>query len=109
VYVRARLVLLTINQRMRGAHRHADLTACPEPGCDAPAEIIERYPLSSTAEPIEHAKILCLRRHWFLLPVSMLTSPRLESRRPQSPRLGSPRLGSPRLESPRPGSDRAER
>lgn len=60
------------------------LTACPEPGCDGPAEFIDRFTLPSTAEPIEHAKIRCVRGHWFLLPVSMLTSPRLQAPRPGS-------------------------
>lgn len=51
------------------------LTACPEPGCDAPAEIVDRRTLPSTGGPIEHAQIRCLRKHWFLLPVAMLRSP----------------------------------
>jgi hypothetical protein len=45
------------------------LTACPEPGCDAPAEIVDRCAVGSTDGPIEHVRIRCVRRHWFFLPV----------------------------------------
>jgi hypothetical protein len=51
-----------------------DLTVCPE--CAAPAEIEWRAVLESTDGPIEHAKVLCVNQHWFLLPVASLTSPR---------------------------------
>jgi hypothetical protein len=47
-----------------------DLTVCPE--CAEPAEIRWRAVLESTDGPIEHAKIVCSRRHWFLLPVAAL-------------------------------------
>ena len=52
-----------------------DLTDCPE--CAAPAEIEWRAVLESTDGPIEHAKVLCVNQHWFLLPVASLVSPRL--------------------------------
>ena len=52
-----------------------DLTACPEPTCSSPAEIFDRSALQSTDGPIEHVRIGCLNRHYFLLPVEMLTSP----------------------------------
>lgn len=45
-----------------------DLTHCPE--CAAPAEIQWSAVLDSTDGPVEHAKILCVRRHWFLLPMN---------------------------------------
>lgn len=51
-----------------------DLTVCPE--CAAPAEIEWRAVLESTHGPIEHAKVLCVNQHWFLLPVAGLVSPR---------------------------------
>jgi hypothetical protein len=56
-----------------------DLTYCPEPTCDAPAEVIDRFVLSSTDGGIEHVKVRCLHRHWFLLPVSSL-KPRVPAR-----------------------------
>jgi hypothetical protein len=56
------------------------LTACPEPDCDAPSEIVERLTVPSTDGPIEHVKIRCLRRHPFFLPVWMLRTPRPQDR-----------------------------
>ena len=35
-----------------------------------------RAVLESTHGPIEHAKVLCVNQHWFLLPVAGLVSPR---------------------------------
>ena len=52
-----------------------DLTACPEPSCSSPAQIVDRSAWQSTDGPIEHVRIQCLNRHHFLLPVEMLTSP----------------------------------
>lgn len=46
-------------------------TQCPEPACDAPAEIVDRFALPSTGGPVEHITVLCLHRHWFMLPVAM--------------------------------------
>lgn len=47
-----------------------DLVVCPE--CAAPAEVVDRFDLPSTDGPVEHAKVQCLARHWFLLPVAAL-------------------------------------
>lgn len=47
-----------------------DLTTCPE--CGALAEIEWRAVLESTDGPVEHARVCCARRHWFLLPVANL-------------------------------------
>lgn len=55
-----------------------DLTTCP--GCGNVAEIQWRDVLESTDGPIEHAKIVCVKRHWFLMPVSSLASPRMPER-----------------------------
>jgi hypothetical protein len=57
-----------------------DLTLCPE--CGALAEVQWRDVVGSTDGPVELAKISCVRRHWFLLPVAHLertavTVPRL--------------------------------
>lgn len=48
------------------------ITTCPE--CGAPAEVQWRAVVGSTAGPTELAKVLCVRRHWFLLPVAMLAA-----------------------------------
>jgi hypothetical protein len=47
-----------------------DTTTCPE--CGALAEVEWRDVAESTDGPVEHAKIRCLQRHWFLLPVASL-------------------------------------
>ncbi len=65
-----------------------DMTVCPE--CAEPARTLWRAVLESTDGPIEHAKIRCIRGHWFLLPVASLdrseravsAQPSNESRRP---------------------------
>jgi hypothetical protein len=49
-----------------------DTVGCPE--CGELAEVTERFVLESTDGPIEHARIGCVRRHWFLLPVGRLGS-----------------------------------
>jgi hypothetical protein len=50
-----------------------ELTVCPE--CAEPAEVQWRAVMESTDGPVEHAKILCVRRHWFLLPTAALARP----------------------------------
>jgi hypothetical protein len=47
-----------------------DLTTCP--GCGELAEVQWRAVLESTDGPVEHARVQCVRRHWFLLPVASL-------------------------------------
>jgi len=47
-----------------------ELTSCPE--CGRPAEVESREVLESTDGPVEHARIACLDRHWFFLPVATL-------------------------------------
>jgi hypothetical protein len=47
-----------------------DTTHCPE--CGALAEVQWREVAESTDGPVEHAKVVCVRRHWFLLPVAAL-------------------------------------
>jgi hypothetical protein len=49
-----------------------DLTTCPE--CGEPAEIVDRHVLESTDGPIEHARVRCVQRHHFFLPVDRLRS-----------------------------------
>jgi len=38
---------------------------CPDPGCTAPAEIMDRWSWNSTDGPIEHVRTRCLARHIF--------------------------------------------
>ena len=49
---------------------HLLLTDCPE--CGAPAEISQVRRLDSTAGPLAHGRVLCVRRHCFLMPVGDL-------------------------------------
>ena len=51
-----------------------DLVVCPE--CAAPAEVVDRFALPSTEGPVEHVKVQCLSRHWFLLPEAALPTVR---------------------------------
>ena len=44
--------------------------ACPD--CGEIAEITDRFVLSSTDGPIEHIRMLCIRRHYFMLAVASL-------------------------------------
>ncbi|MDN5796502.1 MAG: hypothetical protein L0H79_12210 [Intrasporangium sp.] len=47
-----------------------DTTTCPD--CGEIAEVLWRAVMDSTDGPVEHSKILCLNRHWFLLPTASL-------------------------------------
>jgi hypothetical protein len=47
-----------------------DMVLCPE--CGALAEIEWSDTVDSTEGPVEHAKIVCARRHWFLMPTERL-------------------------------------
>ena len=50
-----------------------DTTNCP--GCGALAEVEWRAVMESTDGPIQHAKIRCVQKHWFLLPIAALAAP----------------------------------
>ena len=54
-----------------------DLVVCPE--CAAPAEVVDRFALPSTDGDVEHVKMQCLERHWFLLPATALPAVRTVS------------------------------
>lgn len=49
-----------------------DWSLCPQ--CGAVAEVQWRAVMEGTDGPVEHAKVVCLQRHWFLLPTAALTS-----------------------------------
>ena len=46
------------------------LVNCPT--CGLPAEITDRFTLAGAPGPVEHVKLICVRRHWYTLPVDML-------------------------------------
>jgi hypothetical protein len=43
------------------------LVECPT--CGVPAEITDRFTLGGAPGPVEHVKVVCVRRHWYTLPV----------------------------------------
>ena len=49
-----------------------DWVVCPQ--CRQPAEVTDRAELDSTDGLIAHAHVRCLLRHWFVLPVELLTA-----------------------------------
>ena len=49
-----------------------ELTGCPE--CGRPAEITDRFALSSTDGPVEHVAVLCTAGHRFRMPAAGLPS-----------------------------------
>jgi hypothetical protein len=51
-----------------------DATTCPE--CGAPAEVTDRFTLESTDGPMEHVRVMCVRRHWFLMATATLAAGR---------------------------------
>lgn len=48
-----------------------DLMVCPT--CAQPAEVVRRTRLASTAGSLEHVKIQCVQRHWYLMLSDRLT------------------------------------
>ena len=47
-----------------------ELTSCPE--CGAPSEVVWRFSEDGTDGPVEHVKLQCISRHWFLGPAASL-------------------------------------
>ena len=64
-----------------------DTTFCPT--CGELAEVQWRTVLDSTDGPVEHAKILCVQRHWFLLPLASIRGGRDGSPADSAVRTGS--------------------
>jgi hypothetical protein len=62
-----------------------DLLRCPEPTCQAPATVLDRFVLSSTSGPVEHAKTSCLAGHGFTTTDTLAAWPVMEAR----PALGA--------------------
>lgn len=53
--------------------------ACPDPTCQAAAQIVDRWTWQSTDGPVEHVKTACERGHWF--------TPKVDSLRPRPERV----------------------
>ena len=43
------------------------------PTCGLPAEITDRFTLGGAPGRVEHVKVVCVRRHWYTLPVDMVS------------------------------------
>jgi hypothetical protein len=50
------------------------LVECPEPGCTAPAEIVDRMALGSCTGPVPHVRTVCPSRHWFFMPAARVVA-----------------------------------
>ena len=46
-----------------------EIIGCPE--CDAPAEVLTWVSVSEIGV-VEHVRVRCVQRHWFLLPRDLL-------------------------------------
>jgi hypothetical protein len=53
--------------------RELVIIGCPE--CGTPAEVEWSTCLASTDGPVEHLKIRCVQRHWFLMPADWPSQP----------------------------------
>ena len=42
-----------------------ETTTCPDPECQAPAEVLDQFDLASTDGPIEHIRTRCVIGHIF--------------------------------------------
>ena len=51
-----------------------ELIACPEPGCGAPAGVVDRFALASTEGPVELVRTWCLEGHGFTQGVDALAA-----------------------------------
>ncbi len=61
---------MTDDHSTRSAEIDLDLVVCPE--CGEPAEVLDRFTLGSTGGAVEHVRVTCLARHWFLMPAASL-------------------------------------
>lgn len=62
------------------ADQHLDIVACPE--CSMTASLQRGNRVESTDGPVDHVRITCVNRHWFLMPADTLNE------RPRAPRPG---------------------
>jgi len=61
-----------------------ETTTCPE--CGAPAEIRARSVWESTSGPVEHVRVECVARHWFLMSAASLATAHADAVAPVRPR-----------------------
>jgi hypothetical protein len=72
-------------ERAPAFSRHpADVIACPDPACRAPARIVARWTFGSTSGPVEQVMTACERGQWF--------TPLVESLDPASATIEASRM-----------------
>jgi hypothetical protein len=47
-----------------------EIISCPE--CGAPADVVPHGSLRSTHGAVDHVRVWCIDRHWFLMPRDVL-------------------------------------
>jgi len=63
-----------------------ELTSCP--ACGAPAEVTWRFYEEGTDGPVEHVKLRCVDKHWFMGAASSLLERPRGSRPPTRRAIG---------------------
>ena len=66
------------------------LILLPCPACGSPAEVTDRFALTSTDGPIDHLALRCAARHHFTMLVDMLPAPSQQQLRAQERTLAPP-------------------
>ena len=59
------------------AEQHLDVVACPE--CSMTAAGQRGDQVESTDGPVDHVRITCVNRYWFLMPADMLSATQEQS------------------------------
>jgi hypothetical protein len=59
-----------IHSTADGTDQHLDIVACPE--CSMTAALQWGARLESTDGPVDHVRVTCVNRHWFLMPADTL-------------------------------------
>jgi hypothetical protein len=63
------------------------LISCPELGCAATAEVIDRITVRSTGRPVELVRTYCARRHILMLPAQRVPRAHISAPCPTNTRL----------------------
>ncbi len=78
-----------IHNAVDGANQYLNLVACPE--CSMAATLQWANRVESTDGPVDHVRVTCVNRHWFLMPADTLTErTRITEAGPTHPSSGPP-------------------
>jgi len=61
------------------------LTLIPCPGCGAPAAVNDRFSLPGTGGLVDHLAMRCAARHYYRMPVDLLSAESQEQLRSEQP------------------------